>query len=287
MKFTSILRKSIRQKAFHKPFGLIGAFALSIDFLSAKPRRQVPPSIRLEHKQIIDEAVKSLRDVGFFAIPDFFDIKQTKKLAEKLQSTIDQHPEFIHPSTPYDKRIHGIENLEDEFQLFANNPLLHDIANVYLEEPASLAFTLGGILESSADNPGSGGGWHRDNFTRQFKTMVYLSDVEALDGPFQIIEKSHHFAQSIKDNFLLKQPYNDSRFSNDQINYLLEVRNQKILHTLTAKAGTVLLFDSSAIHRGMPIKSGKRLALTNYFYPTLQINSELYRHFKPVVGHMI
>ena len=56
------------------------------------------------------------------------------------------------------------------------------------------------------------------------------------------------------------------------------------LKTLTAKAGTVVLVDTSTIHRGLPLKNGTRYALTNYFFENTQINSHLVEHFSPLVS---
>lgn len=285
MSLLSKIATNIRQSATGKPFGILGLLALSIDFLVAGRYRTKTYAQDIETKEIVEKAVKSIQEKGFYAIENFFDAEDVEQLSNSLKNAIDNNQRYIHPSTPYDKRIHGIEHLDSHFEIFSKHPLLLEIANIYLQEEAKVAFTLGAILESSTDNPGSGGGWHRDNFTRQFKTMVYLSDVVSSHGPFQIIEKSHHLIQSIKDNYVTQQPYNNARFTNNAINLLLNKTGKKRLHTLTAKAGTVLLFDSSSIHRGAPIQQGVRLALTNYFYPAKIITSDLYQHFSPVVGH--
>ena len=55
------------------------------------------------------------------------------------------------------------------------------------------------------------------------------------------------------------------------------------MHTFTAKAGTLILFDSSTIHRGAPITAGTRYALTNYYYPPSHITDDTYRAFAPFV----
>ena len=51
-----------------------------------------------------------------------------------------------------------------------------------------------------------------------------------------------------------------------------------------AKAGTLILVDTSSIHRGMPIIAGVRYALTNYFYPKRLIDQELFKQFAPIAG---
>jgi predicted 2-oxoglutarate/Fe(II)-dependent dioxygenase YbiX len=43
------------------------------------------------------------------------------------------------------------------------------------------------------------------------------------------------------------------------------IDNESQIVTATAKAGTLVLFDTNCIHRGKPIQSGFRYAITNYY----------------------
>lgn len=50
--------------------------------------------------------------------------------------------------------------------------------------------------------------------------------------------------------------------------------------TLLGKKGTLLLLDTSLIHRGSPLRMSERYALTNYLYPSRQV--PMYEnHFQP------
>lgn len=284
MLFFSQVVDKLRKKARNRPFGGLGALALALDYYASRKRRYLQFSSCGAHEHIVRKAVTALEEFGFFAIEDFFTKQETEQYEKILRSAISNHPELIHPSTPYDKRLHGIENLDETFKFYSNHKLLHEIARNYHREPVGVAFTLGALLEATTNNPGSGGGWHRDNTVRQFKTMVYLRDVGLDDGPFQIIEKSHHFWNCVRDNRIMGLHYGDVRIEHADIMRLLDSIGHDKLHTLTGKAGTVLIFDPSAIHRGYPIKRGERLALTNYFFPLPHINAVLYEHFRPVAG---
>jgi predicted 2-oxoglutarate/Fe(II)-dependent dioxygenase YbiX len=49
-------------------------------------------------------------------------------------------------------------------------------------------------------------------------------------------------------------------------------------------AGTLVLFDSSLIHSGLPIREGQRYAITNYYYAADEIDLEKMRaKFAPSV----
>ena len=51
--------------------------------------------------------------------------------------------------------------------------------------------------------------------------------------------------------------------------------------------GTLILVDTSTLHRGAPIKKGIRYGFTNYYYTVNQINKELYKKFKVIRENQI
>lgn len=272
--------EKLQKTALQEPFGWRGATCLLIDNYIIRKHKSKPhlsPSFADTQK-----IVQGLKSQGYYAIENFISRQHCELLVSRLDSVLEKNPSLIHPATPYDHRLHGVEQIDDEFLFFAQHPLLQEIADIYLEEPARVAFTLGARLAASPDNPGSGGGWHRDNFINQFKAMLYLTDTGSDNGPFQLLAGSHHLGRILKDNRILARPYGNVRMTEDDIDALLAKTGPARLHTLTAKAGTVLLFDSRTIHRGAPIRKGVRYALTDYFYPSREITDELYRHFHPV-----
>jgi hypothetical protein len=230
--------------------------------------------------------ISSVRRQGFYVWNDFLSPEVCKTLRESIDSILLQQPNLIHPATPNDLRIHGIENICGDFKKIAADKTLSNIANIYFKEPARTAFALGARLESSKLKRGSGGGWHRDSNFPQLKAMVYLSDVEEKHGPFQLLSGSHRFMTSIGDNIIGRQLYGEVRWESENIERILRETNQERLKTFVGYAGTLIIFDSSAIHRGAPISEGSRYAVTNYFYPERLINLSLYEHFAPVAGHI-
>ena len=143
--------------------------------------------------------------------------------------------------------------------------------------------TLAGRLTAVPDNLGSGGGWHRDSFTNQFKAIIYLSDVGKDNGPFQYIRGSHRLSAMIRDRRSAALGVAQSRVGNDEIKKLIE-KNADRLITLMGSAGTLILADTTGLHRGMPIAAGTRHALTNYYYAPRTITAARRDHFKPILG---
>src|SRR5947208_506487 len=50
---------------------------------------------------------------------------------------------------------------------------------------------LAKVIDAIPENNGSGDGWHRDGHSFQFKSILYLSDVNDTNGPFEFLPGSH------------------------------------------------------------------------------------------------
>ena len=72
------------------------------------------------------------------------------------------------------------------------------VAQNYNKKDTKLGFTLAAKMPAK-NNKGSGEGWHRDGFFRQFKSMIYLSNVDEDNGPFELILNSQKCQNLIKD----------------------------------------------------------------------------------------
>ena len=177
-----------------------------------------------------------------------------------------------------DKRIYGVERYKDSFitkkqetfMLNFNKKAKYLYDNVY--------FTLAGEITSDPGNLGSGGGWHRDSqFTNQFKTIVYLTDVNKNNGPFQYIKGSHKKkSYKLIKNALNDYDYSKNRFSDDEIESILKNIGEFESSTITGKAGDLILVNTRGLHRGSPLKFGKRKAVTTYSFRN-KIPSKFYK----------
>lgn len=247
-------------------------------------------NFELKHKQNFSkledkekELLLKVQKNGYTVIPDFFDDETCKKCIVDIDWMFENKKEFVHKTDYEDYRIFGAEDLSENIKKFANHELLTKLANAYNAVPTSCGFTLAGKISVTGHEYGSGGTWHRDSFFRQFKSLLYLTDVNEENGPFQIIHGSHKSNQVSADTKTGNLDSMQSSFNQDTVEKILQ-DNPERLKTLTAKAGTVVLVDSSAIHRGLSLKNGVRYALTNYFFENSQINSHLVEHFSPLVS---
>ncbi|MDC1519853.1 phytanoyl-CoA dioxygenase family protein [Polaribacter sp.] len=155
-----------------------------------------------------------------------------------------------------DSRIFGIDILDSLFSETFDQTILNNIYSKYISSTNKFSFVMANRLEFKQNNKGSGGGWHRDTFfSKQLKFILYLSDVNHDNGPFEYLPKSHFKSHKIKDLILRFKQNNIRRYANENFKNVMQI---------TGKAGDLIIVDTSGIHRGSPIKNGKRIALTNY-----------------------
>ena len=224
----------------------------------------------------IHNIVKKIEKNGFEVITNFYNADQCEKLRKGIDILIDQRENdgnLWSDSIESDKRCFSAEEDSDIIASFFNNDFLVNVASNYAKLKMKCSNTLASRIEYKEGNIGSGQGWHRDSNNFQFKAMVYLSDVEKKDGPFQILKGSHKFINIIKDTIIMGVDGVSTRLENECVTRLID-RSPRIYKTFLAKEGTVILFDSSSIHTGMPLShEGKRYSLTNYYYPSYDIKS--------------
>lgn len=227
------------------------------------------------------EVLEKIKENGYVVIPNFYDKEFCEKCIKDIEWMFDNKKEFLHVKS--DLRIFGAEELSKNIMEFYSDEFLNSVANNYNAKATSCAFTLANRIQDTAGNLGSGEGWHRDSSFRQFKSIVYLNDVNENNGPFELIEQSHKLSNILKDSKQAKLNLMESRFDEDMINKIAE-DNKDRFRIVTGKAGSLLLVDTSIIHRGRPVKEGKRYALTNYFFTRKEINQKTVDHFAPIVN---
>jgi len=224
-----------------------------------------------------------LKENGYVIVPDFFDKSTCDACIDDMEWMFENKKEFLRKTDFGDFRIFGAEDLSENIKKFGNNNFLATLANAYYGVTACNGFTLAGKMITTGHEYGSGGTWHRDSYHRQFKSLIYLNDVTEKNGPFQILVDSHKSEQIKIDKKIASLDEMQSSFPHQTIQKIID-KNPSRLRSLTGKAGTMILVDTSAIHRGTPLESGNRYALTNYFFEKTQINSHLVEHFSPMVS---
>ncbi|EPC04107.1 hypothetical protein L861_02010 [Litchfieldella anticariensis FP35 = DSM 16096] len=160
-----------------------------------------------------------------------------------------------------DSRIYGFEAVYPDVLKLVDYKRFVELGEKYLGKKIDSFFILAARLDYKEGNIGSGGGWHRDSpFRHQFKSIVYLNDVDVVNGPFEYLIGSHLSSHKLS-NFGLSS-LRKMRFDEDE---LKGFSDRKLF---SGKEGDAILVDTRGIHRGNPIASGTRYALTFYFWTT-------------------
>lgn len=219
----------------------------------------------------IQEVINEIKTNGFYVINNFYSKEECKNLINEVDNVINiRKKNNTLWEDPYssDKRCFGAEDESIMIAKFFNNKYCQALADNFYGAKMLCSNTLAGRIEFKKGNIGSGQGWHRDCNHLGFKAMVYLTDVEMKDGPFQILTGSHKTKSILKNIDVNKYDGVKLRFKNEEINNLIKLKVNKI-KTFTATAGTIIFFDTSTLHSGRPLgEGGLRYALTNYYYPS-------------------
>lgn len=218
---------------------------------------------------------------GYCIIENFYSIEECNNLIKIIEDILSKgSSNILEDNTKSDQRIFFSEKISKKINIYFKNELIKKLGEYYTKFEIKPAFTLANKVTFKKNNLGSGGGWHKDAYYPQFKSILYLNDVNSKNGPFELLDQSNKLIKSLIISMKLKKGYPNTRFSDHE----LKILNKEKKITLTGKAGTLILFDGSLIHRGKPVLEGKRYALTNYYFPGVDYNN-LVKKFKSTLNN--
>lgn len=221
----------------------------------------------LDDSQLTIDIVQQIKQDGFMVFQNLY----TNGICDRLKNEVDQ----LHVSYSdqlwkdrylADKRLFGANQVSDLIDAFYSNEFINSIRDCYYQSKNITGFTMASRIDAVENNVGSGGGWHRDSiFEPQLKAISHLTDVSINNGPFQYLAQPHSHPSKLavikKANLLANQ----NRL-NQSIVDQLQMESEYKLTTFTAKKGTLIIVDTTGIHRGSPIVEDSRYALTNYWF---------------------
>lgn len=220
----------------------------------------------------IQKVLISIKEKGYYVWPDFASVEFCSELIHVIDEFIENNPEVVWSDNQgADFRIWGLDRVNKLAAEFYQHKINKATREAYyqLEDKNIVGFTMTNRITAVENNLGSGGGWHRDAVNiKQLKSIMYLSDVDEMHGAFQYIEKTQH-KSTVTDSILkLNFKHNQNRLSEEDVEKMISEFDLDLV-TLTGKAGTLLLVDTTGVHRGKPIEKGSRYAMTNYYWRSL------------------
>ncbi len=225
---------------------------------------------------------------GVCAIPGFLSRERCAVLRAEIERLMRDYPAAVgRISRGSDARIFGAERGSTPIRDYTEDGALDQICQLWLGPGSSLFCVMANRLVEKPGNLGSGGQtWHRDSMVNQIKTIVYLNDVAEENGPYQYIRGSHRTAALLRDSRAMGVPVASSRYTDADVDRLTAMDPERLM-TMAGRAGTLIVTDTTGIHRGSPIQAGVRYALTTYTFPrsrTRTASDSMLSHYKPILG---
>ena len=237
------------------------------DFLDLlQPRRDYAPG-RLTREERY--AVDALKRDGYVVIPNYFSRDYAFQLRDRLEATLVDgvSREYdcgaylrVWDDRAYDegvRRLYHVERLFPELKSHRFNPFPQRVASAYYRTAIHTNML---IFQHNTKSNANTRYHHVDSFCKEFKSFVYLDDVDEGNGPFTYIRGSHkNIYRRLKKQILGNKTGSPTSLYEKDIKMLLKDET-KIL----GPAGTLILADVRGIHRGSPQTERSRSVLVNY-----------------------
>jgi hypothetical protein len=220
---------------------------------------------------------------GAAVIEDYWPQERCAQARAELDALMQREPGCVRRfSNDSDRRVFGAETAGPAIRAFHDDLFLKSIGETEGGFALYNLATLGARIDAMPGNRGSGDGWHRDAFGFQFKAIIYLCDVTVENGPFEYLCGSHKAWRACFDSVLGRFPAPpNSRIDSEHMERMI-ADGTLTPKQFTAKAGTVILANTTGVHGGAPLKEGHRYALTNYYYFPYQIGQSMINKFLPL-----
>jgi hypothetical protein len=226
------------------------------------------PLIKCTLKPSKDILYNLIKSFGVVILHNYYNAEIVTKIINEYNRVFDQYDGKIEilkdkEDCSNDERIFYCETYSEYIKNnFSDDELFTSIAIKYNPQ-LNKKTLINKVNYEEGRITNSGAGWHRDNHHCQFKTFMYLSDVNEKNGCFQWITNSS--MKFIGYPSPRTKSYN-TRFHDETIEKIIKTNDQCNLVEVYGEKGTVILADTTYIHRGKIIEEGERKAITQYYF---------------------
>lgn len=214
------------------------------------------------------QIVTALDTRGYHVVENYWQPHRCDAAIEAIDCLLQQPETRTDPdASPGDERIFAANLLSSAVDLYGDAFLKQLMLELFqTSESRLVGVTLANRIRATAGGVGSGKGWHRDTAIKaQYKAILYLCDVTDQNGAFQYISGSANQGAIYREYLRGTSTILAHRYDQTESPAIV-TQNQDMLETFAASAGTLLLVNTRGVHRGMPLDSGIRYALTNYYF---------------------
>jgi Phytanoyl-CoA dioxygenase (PhyH) len=229
-------------------------------------RRRAEP-VSLEPGEL--PLVHALRADGYVVVPDYWPRDRALAMRDRLEAYLEEGQSKDFPSgaylrfrdnVAYDEGVRRLYHVDKEIPELAehrNDPFIRRVVEAYYGRPYHSGVLMYQYNTKSNDNTRY---HHVDAFSKEFKSFLYLDDVDEGNGPFAYIPGTQrsHLRRIVKQ---LRNGSAATGFSNEELKGVID-REVK----LVGPAGTLILADVRGFHRGTPQLDRSRSVLVNYLY---------------------
>lgn len=229
--------------------------------------------MKIENLKLTSENYQELAHLvetyGYAVLPN----RVSDDICGNIKIFIDRFPESF-AEINYggtEKRIWNSENLDSEVKSFGNlaDKIMCNVFGRVAKFNNILSYRNLAIEQNESLVLGR---WHLDSLRKQYKLFCFLTDTKNTTGPLEIIPRTHKV--SFKISALIKGKYlshSDIGKSSRKYQQLddawvdSEMMKGEGSHPILCKAGSLVLVNTSAIHRARPCIEGSRYALCAYY----------------------
>jgi hypothetical protein len=253
-----LLRKLVNATGFDKS-KLYFFIQYNRQIRSLKPDLNHP-----EHREVLEELDRE----GIAVIPGFFSKEDCDRILAELDGIYDQVKAGTFGGKfqyNHEKLIRTIETdtVAETTKQFFQHPVLDQIAKAYID-PKAYAYRRESELRDTVNEVQQADTYHFDDWRMRFKFFLYLTDVEQENAPFTYLTRTHKsFKGRRKKDLEYERDGETGAYGHFHPQEVREVRRhldcaEKVC---IAKAGTLIIADFRGLHKGTPLKSGRRVLL--------------------------
>jgi hypothetical protein len=232
-------------------------------------RKSVDPSTIGSEEQ---RALADLRRDGFAVVADFWPRDRALAMRDQLEAYLSDETSRDFPSGAYIRfwdnrtydegvrRLYHVELEVAELAQYRHDPFVSNVVRAYYGYPFHSGLLM---YQHNTRSNANTRYYHVDVFTKEFKSFLYLDDVDPGNGPFTYLRGTHRsHVRRLKREIFWDGEGASTSFSDRDLGRTLNREVQ-----VCGPAGTLILADVRGFHRGSPQLERSRSALVNYMYP--------------------